>query len=195
MSKEVNRKRKTSPTLSMSDYLKKHSPIKKGVVVKNEDKPLAKYNKIFNRIYLGNFQAAKDKDFIKDKNITAVLNCTKDIPHHFQTKENDIEYMRIPVDDSLKKVDFDKMINFFPAAIEFIHKHSTVQKNNVFIHCYAGRQRSAICLAAFLVNKQNMNPHEACKYILQKRPESFHYGLSLNFDSSLEKYYKDLKKK
>ena len=64
--------------------------------------------------------------------------------------------MRIPVDDSLKQKDFDLMYQFMPAAVEFIHKHSNVQKGNILIHCYAGRQRSAICLAAFMVSKYKM---------------------------------------
>jgi protein-tyrosine phosphatase len=186
----TTRKRKTSPKkMSLSDYIYKHSPIKRGLVVKNQDKPLTKYNKIKNRIYLGNYQAAKNKDFFKEHNITAVLNCSKDLPNYFHGNK-DIEYMRIPVDDSLKQRDFDLMYQFMPAAVEFIHKHSNVQKGNILIHCYAGRQRSAICLAAFMVSKYKMTPAEACKMVLDKRPEAFHFGQSLNFDQTLNKYYK-----
>jgi protein-tyrosine phosphatase len=82
------------------------------------------------------------------------------------------------------------MYEFMPAAVEFIHKHSNVQKGNILIHCYAGRQRSAICLAAFMVSKYKMTPAEACKMVLDKRPEAFHFGQSLNFDQTLNKYYK-----
>jgi hypothetical protein len=58
-----------------------------------------------------------------------------------------------------------------------------------------GRQRSAISVAAFLVTKHKMTPHDACKLVLDKRPEAFHHGKSLNFDQALKKYYKDVQKK
>jgi protein-tyrosine phosphatase len=192
------RVRKTTHKMTNAEFLRRHSPIKNGLVIKDEDKPLEKYSKIMPRIYLGNYQAAKDADFFKDKNIGAVLNCTKDIPNHFQvkkTKSGDfVEYMRIPVDDSLKEVDIEKMLNFFPVATEFIHKHANLQKHNIFIHCYAGRQRSGAATVAFLMKFYGMSPKVACKYVLDKRPEAFHYGLSLNFEDSLEKFAKQLKK-
>jgi protein-tyrosine phosphatase len=194
MPEDKPRTRKTTHRLSPADLLRKHSPIKNGLKVKNEDRPLEKYTKILPKLYLGNFQAAKDPDFFKDKKIKAVLNCTKDIPNHFACKK-DIEYMRIPVDDSLKETDIKKMYNFLPVIVEFIHKHIALQGNNIFVHCYAGRQRSAISVSSYLVAKLGMTPAEACKFVMDKRKEAFHFGLSLNFEDSLNKYYKDLQKK
>lgn len=190
---ETPRTRKTTHKLNPADYLRKHSPIKKGLKIKDEDKPLEKVNKIISKIYLGNYQAAKDPEFFKANKIKAVLNCTKDIPNHFVCKK-DIEYMRIPVDDSLRETDFRKMHKFFPVIVEFIYKHAVLQGNNILIHCYAGRQRSAISVAAYLLYHHKMTPSEACKYIMDKRKEAFHFGLSLNFEDSLNKYYKDIVK-
>lgn len=187
------RTRKTTHRMSAAELLRKHSPIKNGLKIKDEDKPLEKYSKIMSKIYLGNYQAAKDAEFFKDNKIKAVLNCTKDIPNHFHNKK-DIEYMRIPIDDSLKEIDIKKLYEFFPCIVEFIHKHAGIQKQNIFIHCYAGRQRSAGSVAAYLMAKYNMTPGEACKFIMDKRPEAFHFGLSLNFEDSLKKYHKDLQK-
>ena len=58
----------------------------------------------------------------------------------------------------------------------------------------SGRQRSACMIAAFLMCKMNMTPTEACKFILDNRKEAFHFGMSLNFEKSIQKYYKDLQK-
>jgi protein-tyrosine phosphatase len=185
--KRVRRKMK------LSDYIRKHSPIKNGVRLPDEDEPLAKYNKILDRIYLGNFEAAEDQEFFKTKRIKAVLNCTRDIPHHFN-KDDNIEYMRIPVEDSLKEKDYELMYEYLPCAVEFIHKHAKIANKNILVHCHAGRQRSAISVAAYLVAKYNLSPHDACHIVLSKRPEAFHHGLSLNFEDSLNKYYKMLKK-
>ena len=193
MPEDQPRTRNITHRLSPAELLRKHSPIKNGLQVKNEDRPLEKYTKIIPKLYLGNFQAAKDADFFKDKKIKAVLNCTKDIPNYFACKK-DIEYMRIPVDDSLKETDIKKMYNFLPVIVEFIHKHIALQGNNIFVHCYAGRQRSAISVSSYLVAKLGMTPAEACKFVMDKRKEAFHFGLSLNFEDSLNKYNKDLQK-
>ena len=190
----VKRTRKTNHKMTLADYIRRHSPIKAGLRISDEDEPLAKYNKVMNRVYLGNFQAAKDKEFFKKHKIRAVLNCSKDIPNHFSNNK-EIEYMRIPVEDSLKQKDYDLMFEFMPAMVQFIHKHANIQKNNILVHCWAGRQRSAIGIAVFLVDKYGLEPKEACKYVLEKRPEAFHFGKSLNFDQALNKYYRTYKKK
>lgn len=185
--------KRTRKLPSLSNYIYRHSPLKNGAVIKNEDKPLTKVDKITTRIFLGNHQAAKDKEFMTTNKIHAVLNCTKDLPNHFEGKM-DIEYLRIPVDDSLKEKDFELMYQFMPLIVEFIDKHVNKLKQNILIHCFAGRQRSAISVCAYLVSKHKMTPHDACKYVLDKRPEAFHHGVSLNFDKSLLKYYKDIEK-
>lgn len=179
-------KRKTT-----AELLEKHSPIKNGLKIRNEDRLQERYAEIIPYVYLGNYKAAKDDQFIKDKNIKAILNCTKDIPnYHTQTG---IEYMRIPIDDSLLQEDIKKLYDFFPCIIQFIKKHAEIQKQNILIHCYAGRQRSAASVAAYLMHTKNYNPLEACKYIVDKRKEAFHYGLSLNFENSLKKFHKNKK--
>jgi protein-tyrosine phosphatase len=193
-SKKTKSPRKRTRKMSVSEFIRMHSPIKGGGLrVKDEDEPLASYNKVMNRIYLGNYQAAEDATFFKKKNIKAVLNCTRDLPNYF-VKSGDIEYMRIPVEDSLKEYDYKRMYQLLPAAVEFIHKHAVTQGNNIFVGCIAGRQRSAACVAAYLMAKHKMTPHEACKLVMDKRPEAFHFGKSLNFDETLKKYYNDLKK-
>lgn len=191
---QAKRTRRTQA--SLSDFIRRHSPLKAGLKVKDEDAPVTNYNKIANRIYLGNYLGAKDAKFFKEKNIKAVLNCTKDFPNYFAGKKingNEIEYLRIPVDDSLKERDFELMHKFMPLIVEFIAKHVDILGHNVYVHCAMGRQRSCIALSSYFV-KKGMAPHEACRLILSKRPESFHFGESLNFDQALGKYYKSLKK-
>ena len=131
----TTRIRKSKP--SLSDIIYQHSPIKRGIInVKNEDKPHTNYDKIIDNLYLGNVQISKDEDFFKSKKIKAVLNCSKDIPNTF-CDSKDIEYMRIPIDDSLKPIDFEKAYLFMPVAVEFIHKHVVIENNSILVHCWA----------------------------------------------------------
>jgi protein-tyrosine phosphatase len=145
-------------------------------------------SKILPRIYLGNYKIAKNKDFFAHKNIKAVLNCTKDLPNSMNC--NVVEYMRIPIDDSLRKVDFDKFYEFLPVITQFIHKHVDIQKNNILIHCHAGKARSAGALIGYLMEFRGINPYNSAKLILEKRHEAFFHGESVNFEKPLLKYYK-----
>lgn len=170
---------------SLSDYILKFAT--------KETRNEPDFNIITNKILLGNRNSAKDKEFFKKYNIKAVLNCTKELPNHFHNKN--IEYVRIPVDDELRSSDFESMYRFMPFIAEFIHKHVDLQKNNIYIHCYAGMQRSVCALVAYLMKYKRMNPYEACGFVIKKRPGAFHHGTSLNFEKSIMKYYKDLPKK
>lgn len=176
--------------------LLKHSPPRRDIKPKDEYSPITNYSKVLTRLYLGNIQSARDYDFMKAKNIAAVLNCSRsvDIPNYYASKG--LEYLRIPVDDSLRECDFAKMTQLLPLAVEYINKHLNIERcGKLLVHCYAGRQRSAICVAAYLVKYHNMTPIQAVKYIQDKRQEAFHHGQSINFEKSLNTYYKSINPK
>lgn len=179
----------TSSTPRLASELRKHSPLNHGLVVKNEDQTYEEFNKILPRLYLGTKAIAKNKQFIEQHNIKAVLNCAneKDIPNYHRA--SNIEYMRVPVDDSLLQKDIDKMFLLMPSNVEFIHKHVDILKNSLLVHCFAGRQRSVVSVVCYLMQKHNMTPIEACMFIMKKRPEAFHFGLSINFDQTINAYY------
>lgn len=170
----------------------KISPLVNGSIkVNNENDTLRPVDQITKRIWLGDYTTAKNKDFFKKNKIKAVLNCTKEIPHSFKNDES-IEYLRIPVDDSLQEIDFKKMYYYFPVIIEFLNKTVNIEKKNVLVHCVQGKARSCIALAVFLVS-QGMKPDEALELILQKRPDAFFFGTSLNFKKSFKKFIENYK--
>lgn len=150
------------------------------------------FSKITPRIFIGNSLVAKDKVFFKNNNIRAVLNCTTDIPDYFRNSP-DIEYIRVPVEDSLKEKDYTLMTKYLPVAVEFIHKHADIQNNNILVHCWAGRQRSAVSVLAYLHIKKNKSLREAKAFMVKKRPEVFDYGGVINFDKSLFNFLVKLK--
>ena len=119
--------------------------------------------------------------------IGAVLNCSKDIPNYFASSEH-IEYMRIPVDDMMRKEDMHDMSAYINHGVSFVYKNRNLDKKNVLIHCMAGRQRSAIICAAYLYRTKNeKSGKDAINKIRKKRTEAFHYGQSVNFQTCLDK--------
>jgi protein-tyrosine phosphatase len=149
------------------------------------------YSQITDRIFIGNSSAAKNKAFFKNNNIVAVLNCTTDIPNFFCEK---LEYLRIPVEDSLKQRDFKLFYNYIPVMTEYIHKIVDIEKGNIFVHCWAGMQRSTGAVAAYMMKYQLKSLKTAVRFIHSKRKEAFHFGEHVNFDQALLKYERDLEK-
>lgn len=150
------------------------------------------YNKIIPNLYIGNIVAAQDFSFIKKHNIKVIINCSNDIPNYY-TFNGDIEYHRIPVDDSLDNYDINLMAQLLPKYVSIIEK-SLSENKPILVHCYAGRQRSACLIAAYLIFKYNYTIDEAYKFIISKRNQAFHYGKGYNFNKSLIEYQNNLLK-
>lgn len=150
------------------------------------------YTEIIPNLFVGNIVAAQDFSFIKKKNIKVIINCSNDIPNYF-VLNNNIEYHRLPVDDSLTEYDINLMSELLPKYVQIIDE-SLSNNKPVFVHCYAGIQRSTALIAAYLIFKNNYTIDEAYKYIISKRKEAFHYGKGFNFNQSLLNYHNILLK-
>jgi len=148
-------------------------------------------SEIIPRLYIGNMNTARNKMFFTQKGIGAVLNLTPDVPHYFASPNSNIEYMRISVDDSLKKEDFEKMYKCFPCIVNFIMKNHYIDGKSVLVHCHAGMQRSAAAVAAFLIKVHKSPLPNVIDFMIKKRPIVFGGGRSINFKQSLDWYQRD----
>lgn len=79
--------------------------------------------------------------------------------------EEGIAYRKIDADDFIL-VDQKKLHE----GADAIQKG--LENGNVYVHCRAGKGRSAMILAAYLIKHQNMSVEEACKLIKKNRPEA-----------------------
>ncbi len=142
------------------------------------------YDEIIPNLYIGNIDGANNLAFLKSKKIKVVINCSKTIPNFY---ERQFEYHRIAVDDSLLDEDIELMTTYLSEYVNIIDSALTNNKP-VFVHCFAGRQRSACLIAAYLIFKYKFPLIKAYKFIISKRKEAFHYGKSFNFHKSLLSY-------
>jgi dual specificity phosphatase 12 len=150
-------------------------------------------NEIIPRLYIGNMNTAQNKMFFIKNNIGAVLNLTPDVPNFFACPKERVEYMRISLNDSLQDKDIQKMYQYFPCILNFIHKNLVLEGKSVLVHCHAGVQRSATAVAAYIMKIHKMDLPETIQYITTKRPVTFNQGKSINFKKSLLWFYTDLK--
>jgi hypothetical protein len=137
-------------------------------------------DEIIPRMWLGNVRASQDEDFIRRENIDVIFNCTKDLPFLYDIPKQ----YRVPVDDNLQEEEIRNLKLWSP---EIAHKLLTLynQGHTILVHCYAGMQRSAACVAIFLIALKHMNGQDAMKYIRSRRSVAFqpraNFGRSIEF--------------
>lgn len=161
-------------------------------------------------LWLGNYKSALDIEFIKQNNISVIVNCSVDLPYIYDIIDvnshglSKLETFRIPVYDSLLDHDIYIMEQYYHTVIPFIIKKLLKEHKNILVHCHAGAQRSASVVAAvlyvlidnniMLFNEINYSSKDKLmkniiKYILAKRPRAFSYGFRVNFKKSLETFF------
>jgi len=170
-------------------------------------------DEIIPGLWLGNYKPALDLDFIKQNNITVIINCTADIPFYNEMFDPKllkqlpkIETFRISVYDSLLEKDIILMEEYLKYVLPFMLKKYINEKKKILIHCKAGAQRSAIVVAAFLkilldkkllnipsipyTRNQNEQYKHIYNFLLLKRPRVFTYGFRVNFERSYKRFFR-----
>ena len=140
-------------------------------------------DEILPGLWLGNRRAALDQQWLSENGIHCVFNCTKDIPFVPSIQRK----YRVPIDDNLER---EEIRNLELWSYEVVYKLSLEYKTGqpILVHCAAGMQRSAACIALFLIASRNMSPDQAISFIRQKRGIAFFPGA--NFRDSLDGFYR-----
>jgi hypothetical protein len=137
-------------------------------------------NEIMPRLWLGNAKASMNEDFIRQKNISVVFNCTKNLPFSPMIP---IKY-RIPVDDNLEEEEIRNM-ELWSGEIAYKMMTEYVEGKTILVHCMAGMQRSAASVAFFLIGFLKMRALDAMKMIKEKRMIAFYpranFGRSIDY--------------
>ena len=139
-------------------------------------------------LYLGNSDDSSNSDFLRDKNIGFILNCSKEVKNKHQVPG--ILEMRIPVNDMLRDEDIRQMDMYLNEAVLLLD-HFLSHSKPVLVHCRQGRQRSACVVAAFLMKTYNIKYDVAIDTVKALRRDiAFLPGV--NFMNSLITYGKSI---
>jgi predicted protein tyrosine phosphatase len=125
-------------------------------------------NEIIDRIWLGDYHSSQDETFLRGNHIDVVFNCTKDLPFKMIAPTQ----YRVPLDDNLEEVEIRNAGLWSYEIVYKLMKHWTAG-DRILVHCMAGRQRSACCVAMFLILQKQMRTEQAIQFIRSKRPVAF----------------------
>lgn len=142
-------------------------------------------NQIAPHLWVGNEASSQSPTWLRQHKIGLIVNATKDVPNAFQT--DGIMYIRVPVDDLLKKEDTVKMTKVLPSLVECLHRKIKSGKN-VLVHCHQGVQRSATIATAYIMKYYNLTTEQAINFVIKQRSRAFFGGSSINFEDSLREY-------
>ncbi|XP_078162086.1 dual specificity protein phosphatase 1-like [Carex rostrata] len=113
-------------------------------------------------LYLGSVGAALNRDQLKALNITHVLTVAASLHPAFP---DEFIYKKINVLDSPET----RLDAYFQECIDFIDQ-AKAAGGAVFVHCFAGRSRSATIIVAYLMRKNRMTRQAALSLVMRKRP-------------------------
>jgi len=138
---------------------------------------------IEERLWIGDYHASQDETFLRSQHIDVVFNCTKDLPFKNVAP---IQY-RVPLDDNLEEQEIYNA-GLWAGEIAYRMLKEYNEGKRILVHCMAGRQRSAMSVAVFLIVKRGFTTDEAIHHIRSKR--SIAFFPSPNFKKSIQAFEK-----
>lgn len=142
-------------------------------------------NEIITNLWLGDIRDSRNAEFINS--IDVIINCTKNLPFQNDKKK----CIRVSVEDNLERDEIVALYKYLEPITKFIHVQLLNDKK-VFVHCYAGKQRSASIVCAYLMKFLDLTYPESTALIKTKR---YHIFTPLpNFDAALKIWEKNKNK-
>lgn len=116
---------------------------------------------IKGRLYLGDIKACSNREWLKSKGITHILNTAKEVPNYFP---KDFRYLNLDLDDHPSQT----LSHILTQAYDYING-ALNNRGVVLIHCYAGISRSASITIYYLMKKYNLDFKRAHDYVYNRR--------------------------
>lgn len=132
------------------------------------------YDRIDDNVVLGALPFAKDAEsLVKAENIKAVISMNEDYELRLFSndaeawKQYGVEFLQLSTVDIFETPCQDKLSK----GVAFINKFRTGEnRGTVYVHCKAGRTRSATLVGCYLMMKNGWTPQEAVNHMRSRRP-------------------------
>ncbi|XP_054006182.1 phosphatidylglycerophosphatase and protein-tyrosine phosphatase 1 isoform X2 [Hylaeus anthracinus] len=153
------------------------------------------YNRIDEVVVLGALPFRRMTDqLIAEENIKGVISMNEDYELQlFSNTEKEwrmknVEFLQLSTTDIFQSPSQEKL----QCGVEFINKFRSPEINSrggsVYVHCKAGRTRSATLVGCYLMMRNQWTPEEAVDYMREKRPHILLHTAQWN---ALRLFYKN----
>ena len=135
----------------------------------------APMNHIYKNIYLGDYRASENENYLKMYDILSVINCAAELNNDYK----DIKSFELYLYD----MPSERIFPIFEEAYDFVKKHLN---HNILVHCYMGISRSSSFVVFYLMKETGWDYETCIEFIRKKRPiANPNYG----FENQLKEYY------
>jgi protein-tyrosine phosphatase len=115
---------------------------------------------------IGNEAAAHSREYLRERNVAAIVNVTPtENPHRRILERKGVTLLQIPVLDTSTA----ELYASFEAAIAFIRQQRSNERC-VLVHCHQGTSRSATIVVAYLMHTFRWPLRQALNFVLDHRP-------------------------
>ena len=137
--------------------------------------PRTWWNRIDQKVILGAlpFRGEQSKKIIEDENVSAVVSMNEDYElklfsnQEAEWKALGVDFLQLPTTDIFEAPTQEKL----KMGVKFINDVTTRYPNSsIYVHCKAGRTRSATLVGCYLIEKHGISPEEAVSLMIEKRP-------------------------
>ena len=133
------------------------------------------WNRIDETVVLGAlpFRGDSAKQLVAQENIAGVVSMNEDYELQLfsnqgtEWKELGVEFLQLATTDIFEAPSAEKL----KRGVDFIYRISKEHpSSSIYIHCKAGRTRSATLVGCYLIEQYGMTPEEAVSLMKEKRP-------------------------
>ncbi|XP_055706572.1 phosphatidylglycerophosphatase and protein-tyrosine phosphatase 1 isoform X2 [Phlebotomus papatasi] len=147
------------------------------------------YDRIDNNVILGALPfRSMTQDLIQNENVKAVVSMNEDYEltlfsnNAEMWKSHGVKFLQLPTVDIFECPDQSKLIQGVTFINRFLPPVNTLpgivssnseeldEPGTVYIHCKAGRTRSATLVGCYLMIRNGWTPEQAVEYMKEKRP-------------------------
>ncbi|KAF7265546.1 protein tyrosine phosphatase, mitochondrial 1 [Rhynchophorus ferrugineus] len=137
------------------------------------------YNRIDDTVILGALPFPHiAKELIEKENVKAVVSMNEDYELFFANnskswKELGVSFLQLATTDIFATPCQSKLVEGVQFINQFVDKSNIVDglsQSSVYIHCKAGRTRSATLVGCYLINRYKWTAEQAVAHMKEKRP-------------------------
>jgi len=149
------------------------------------------YDRIDKNVILGALPFRSMVETLKIENVKGIISMNEDYELTLFSHQKDgwategIDFLQLPTRDIFQAPCQEKLLE----GVEFIKKYQG--NGSVYVHCKAGRTRSATLVACYLLDAYNWTPEQAVQHMIAKRP---HILLRRKQHEAISLFYENLKK-